>query len=58
MECNADKLILRKCMYYKSLSSLKDKSNKEKAVVHFDVENDVLIPDSLLKLMQEVAEEL
>lgn len=58
LECNADKLILRKCMYYKSLSSLKDKSNKEKAVVHFDVENDVLIPDSLLKLMQEVAEEL
>jgi hypothetical protein len=55
--CSTNELILRKCMYYKSLKELPDKLNKGKAVVHFDIETDVLTPDSLLKLMHKVAEE-
>ena len=55
--CKTEELILRRCMYYKSLNDLPNNSNKEKAVVHFDVEKDVLTPESLLKLMLKVAEE-
>lgn len=55
--CNTNELVLRKCMYYKSLKAFPDKSNKEKVVVQFDIEKDVLTPDSLLELMHKVAEE-
>jgi hypothetical protein len=57
LTCNAQELIMRKCMYYKSLKDLPEKTNKGKTVVHFDAKNDLLTPESLLKLMQKVAEE-